>query len=92
MRDGTVVPYDGDLDSYRAEYLSRNRDQKRGGAAGLNGSGGNRNKQDERRAAANARAELAPMKKRIDSYEREIKDITAKITRLDHALAEVGLY
>ncbi len=92
VRDGTVIPYEGDLDSYRAEYLTRSREQKRGGAASLNGSGVPRNKQDERRAAANARAELAPMKKRIDAYEREIKDVTAKIARLDHALAEVGLY
>jgi ATP-binding cassette subfamily F protein 3 len=86
------MPYDGDLDSYRAEYLSRARDQRRGGATSINGSGVSRNKQDERRAAANARAELAPLRKRIDAYERDIKDITVKIARLDHALAEVGLY
>jgi ATP-binding cassette subfamily F protein 3 len=51
-----------------------------------------RTRQDERRAAATARAELAPLKKRIDAYEREIREVTAKITQLDHALAQQGLY
>lgn len=93
VRDGTVAPYDGDLDSYNAELLARVREQRRGAAqADANGRGGVRTRQDERRAAATARAELAPLKKRIDSYEREIREVTAKITQLDHALAQQGLY
>ena len=93
VRDGTVASYDGDLDSYNAELLARVREQRRGAAqANANGRGAVRTRQDERRAAATARAELAPLKKRIDSYEREIREVTAKITQLDHALAQQGLY
>ncbi|WP_088346217.1 MULTISPECIES: ABC-F family ATP-binding cassette domain-containing protein [Rhodomicrobium] len=92
VRDGTVTPYDGDLESYKNEYLARARDQRRGsGGGGMNGQA-NRNRQEERRAAANARAELAPLRKRIDHYEREIKELTKKIAQLDRALAEEGLY
>ncbi len=32
------------------------------------------------------------MKKRIDAYEREIENITRKISQLDHALAQTDVY
>lgn len=92
VRDGTVVSYDGDLESYKNEFLARAREQKRGGRASANGQAMGRNRQEDRRAAATARAELAPLKKRIDSFEREIKEITKRLVQLDAALAEAGLY
>jgi ATP-binding cassette subfamily F protein 3 len=49
-------------------------------------------RQEQRRAAANARAELAPMRKRIQSYEREIETITRKLEELDAQLGSDGLY
>jgi ATP-binding cassette subfamily F protein 3 len=92
VRDGTVSPYDGDLESYNAELLARAREQRRGGGAGAREQALAWTRQDERRAAANARAELAPLKKRIEGYEREIEAITRKIAQLDHALAQHNLY
>ena len=89
---GTVVQYDGDLDSYNAELMARSREQRRAGAQAAKGQSGGRSRQDERRAAANARIELAPLKRRIDAYEREIDVIMRKIAQLDHALAQHGLY
>jgi ATP-binding cassette subfamily F protein 3 len=92
VRDGTVVPYDGDLDSYNASLLARAREQKNGEASANQRQGSGPSRQDERRQAANARAELAPLKKRIEACEREMARINRKITALDHALAQTGLY
>ncbi len=93
VREGTAVPYDGDLDSYNASLLARAREQKNGEASvGGRQQQGALSRQDERRLAANARAELAPLKKRIDACEREIAQITRKIAALDHALAQDGFY
>jgi ATP-binding cassette subfamily F protein 3 len=91
VRDGTVKSYDGDLDSYNAELLARAREQRNGGMPGAKRDAA-RSRQDERRAAASARAELAPLKKRIDAFEREIARITAQIARLDGELGQSSLY
>jgi ATP-binding cassette subfamily F protein 3 len=50
------------------------------------------NRADERRAAANARAELAPLKKRIEASEREIEKLTQALQKLDLTLADPALY
>ncbi len=92
VRGGRVAPYDGDLESYNAELIARSREEKRGNSLTAKSQAATRSRQDERRAAANARTELAPLRKRIEAYEREINEITQKIARLDHALAQHGLY
>jgi ATP-binding cassette subfamily F protein 3 len=92
VRDGAVIPYDGDLESYNVELLARSRGRNKDDPAPGKQNTAARTRQDERRAAATARAELAPLKKKIDAYEREIEDISRKIARLDHALAQDGLY
>jgi ATP-binding cassette subfamily F protein 3 len=88
------VTYEGDLTSYNADLLARAREARK---TGSNGSGARRDesaltRQEERRLAANARAELAPLKKRVDSYEREIETINRKLAKLDNALADHALY
>ena len=93
VRGGTVQPYDGDLDSYKAEFLASAREQKKAANGDMKTALPDaKNRQDERRAAANARAELAPLRKRIESCEREVQAITRKIERLDQTLAESGIY
>ncbi|MEJ2226910.1 MAG: ABC-F family ATP-binding cassette domain-containing protein, partial [Alphaproteobacteria bacterium] len=94
VRNGAVVPYDGDLDSYKAELLAASREQKRSanGAAGDAALNGAKTRADERRAAANARAELAPLKKRIETSEREIEKLTKALQKLDLTLADPALY
>ena len=92
VREGTVMPYDDDLETYSARLIAQLRDRRSGGVSSQKQQGANRTRQDERRAAANARAKLAPLKKRIDGYEVEIADVTRKIARLDRLLAQDGLY
>ncbi len=92
VQDGSVRVYDGDLDSYNAELLARSRTPKTNGAAGGRRANGGQTRQDQRRAAANARAGLAPLRRRAEALEKEMEKMTAKLAKLDAALSESGLY
>ncbi|MFP4003461.1 MAG: ATP-binding cassette domain-containing protein, partial [Alphaproteobacteria bacterium] len=87
VADGTVTPFDGDLADYRTMLLSertgRNVEKKRTAA---------NSKQEARREAARQRAELAPLKKRAQGYEKQMTKLTAHIEKLDAALADETLY
>ena len=92
VRGGTVQPYDGDMDSYRELLLSersagrsRSRDSARNEAPAAS-------RQDTRRAAAEKRAELAPLKKVVQSAEKKMEQLSAEIVRRDAALADADLY
>jgi ATP-binding cassette subfamily F protein 3 len=66
VADGTVAPYDGDLDDYRRLLLERsraNRPKANGGATG-------QNRKDKRRAAAEARAATAHLRRPGDPRGR----------------------
>jgi ATP-binding cassette subfamily F protein 3 len=92
VADGTVAPFDGDLDDYRRSVLG--------------GRGGAQPAEDEqarlavprlsrnelRRTAAERRAELAPLRNRIAAAEQTIARLTGEIARIDAALAAPGLF
>jgi ATP-binding cassette subfamily F protein 3 len=92
VRDGTVKVYDGDLDSYNADLLARARQARGASGAVAKRMNGGASRQDQRRAAANARAELAPLRKQIDRFEREMEKLTASLERIDLELGRAGLY
>jgi ATP-binding cassette subfamily F protein 3 len=78
--DGTVVPYEGDLDDYRRLVLGR---ETRG-----EGPREERvSRTDQRRAAAEKREELKPLKRRIDKAEQTVAKLTAEIATMDGELA-----
>ena len=78
--DGTVVPYEGDLDDYRRLVLGR---QARG-----EGPREERvSRTDQRRAAAEKREELKPLKRRIDTAEQTVARLSAEIATIDAELA-----
>ena len=68
VADGTVAPFDGDLDDYRALVLSRARDETERDAKPADRP----SRSEARRAAAERRAELAPLKRRIAALETEM--------------------
>jgi ATP-binding cassette, subfamily F, member 3 len=89
---GGVAPFDGDLDDYRRTILS-----ERGGAdktaeqkAADPTPRGTRS--DQRRAAAQKRAELAPLRRRIAALEADLTRLGARIAEIDKALADPQLY
>jgi ATP-binding cassette, subfamily F, member 3 len=96
VRDGTVKPYDGDMESYRTELLADRGDKPRDRSAIVNGNGAqpppNTSRTDQRRAAAERRTELAPLKKAVQAAEKTIETLTKEIAALDAVLADTSLY
>ena len=93
VRGGTVKSYDGDMDSYRAELLA----ERGAGTRGQNKDGAKADaarsaRSDQRRAAADRRASLAPLKKAMQAAEKKVETIGADIARLDAKLADPQFY
>ncbi len=92
VRNGTVKSYDGDMESYRALLLEERgartverRDDRSDGEAKAS-------RTDQRRAAAEKRAELAPLKKAMVAAEKLVDKLTKEIAALDALLADPALY
>jgi ATP-binding cassette, subfamily F, member 3 len=87
VADGTVAPYDADMDDYRRLVLegpARSRetraDETRSTA------------QDRRKAAAEKRAQSAPLRKQIKDAESLIARLQKDIEVLDYRLGDATLY
>jgi len=81
--EGTVAPYEGDLDDYRRLVLGREAR-----ASETKDVGENRlSRTDVRRAAAEKREELKPLKRRIDAAEKAVAKLTSDIAAIDTQLA-----
>jgi ATP-binding cassette, subfamily F, member 3 len=92
VRDGTVRSYEGDVDSYRAECLAE-RQQTEGPRGRPRSDVAARPKSPEaRRQAADRRAALAPLKKRVADAEAEVARLAKDMTAIDAALADSSLY
>jgi ATP-binding cassette subfamily F protein 3 len=87
VADGTVRPYEDDMEAYRAYILNAKRGTEAAAAKEKGPSA-----QDRRREAAEARAQLAPLRKRIQAAEREIAKAEAEIAAREAALADPALY
>ena len=88
--DGTVSPYDGDLDSYRTELLAQRGERQRGGNGATPEQKAGR--AEARRDAAQRRAEIAPLKKALQAAEQAVTRLSESITRIDKVLADPDLY
>ena len=81
--DGTVKPFDGDLDDYRALLVERARP-----VAKANGV----TRKDDRRERAEARAALAPVRKKAQEAEKQLAKLAAERVRIEAKLADPALY
>jgi len=88
VADGKVKPFDGDLDDYRRTVLS----ERSGGNAGATKSTSGPSRGDVRRAAAEKRAETAPLRQRIKRAEAEMGRLTRALAGLDQRLADGELF
>ena len=80
------------MDDYRDLLLAeRSAGRARARAAGSDEAAGP-SRADQRRQAADRRAELAPLKKRVQAAERTMEKLVAEIARHDAALADTALY
>jgi len=89
VADGTVRPFDGDLEDYRGSILDRrsNREQ----APADQSSSGPAHRQ-RRRDAAQKRQETAPLRRRIGGIEARIGALNGEIEEIDRKLASPDLY
>jgi ATP-binding cassette subfamily F protein 3 len=85
VADGTVAPFDGDLDDYRAVLAESGRAQA--GKAAPTPS-----RVDDRRARAEARAALAPLRRQAEAAEKTIARLCAERATIEAKLADPRLY
>ncbi len=85
---GKVAPFDGDLDDYRRMVLAG---ESQGMTVGAKSSA-RADPGQARRAAADKRAETAPLRKRISQAEVVIAQLTRQLHKLDVTLADGALF
>ncbi|MFL5197387.1 MAG: ABC-F family ATP-binding cassette domain-containing protein [Microvirga sp.] len=83
---GTVRPFDGDMDDYRRLVLAGDLDGADRPAARSGAAASSR--QDDRRAAAERRAALAPLRKRLEAVEARMARLSEAIAKIDAVLAD----
>ncbi|MBV9538738.1 MAG: ABC-F family ATP-binding cassette domain-containing protein, partial [Acidisphaera sp.] len=84
VADGTVRPFDGDLDGYRTLLAERARPARPVEPPA--------SRREDRRDRAQARAALAPLRKRARDAEARIGQLAAERRRLEAKLADPALY
>lgn len=90
VRNGSVAPYTGDMQSYRSEILAE-RDTRKDIRGDRNGDAKS-SRADERRLAASRRSELAPLKKIMQDAETRVGKLSTELAKYDTALGRTDLY
>ena len=85
--DGTVRPFDGDLDDYRALLAERARAASRDDTAPAGGA-----KAAERRERAETRAQLAPLRQRLKEVEKLLERLGLEAKLIEKRLADPETY
>ncbi|NKN38017.1 ABC-F family ATP-binding cassette domain-containing protein [Agrobacterium sp. a22-2] len=90
VNDGTVSSFDGDMEEYRSLIVSsgKKKDEKDRPEPVADQA----SKADQRKLAAERRASLAPLRKKINDIEAETKKLEKLIAALDAELGDVSLY
>ncbi len=83
VADGTVRPFEGDLDEYRAVVAERNRPARAEATP---------NRRDARRDRADARAAVAPLRRRARDAEARLARLAAERARIEARLADPAIY
>ncbi len=86
VRDGTVVPYDGDLSDYRSQVTGGQSDRRERREVDK------ASKADRRREAAQRRAAAEPLAKQIKALEGLIERTRKRLEGIDGELADPTLY
>src|SRR6185437_13151420 len=84
VADGTVEPFDGDLEDYRRMVLAPVASD----AGSAKPAANLRRGAPRRRAAAEKRRELEPLRRRLRDAERAVGDISARKAALDRRVAD----
>jgi ATP-binding cassette subfamily F protein 3 len=87
--NGTVAPFDGDLDDYRRLVLTGSAEPV---AAKADAAVARVDRKEARREAADARAAKAPLVKAAKAAEQAVERLSAERARIETALADPALY
>ena len=90
VKNGTVKVYDGDMESYRAELLGETKADA--SARSITPAAPKIAPQEARRQAAERRAQLAPLKKKVTDAELQMSRLSTAIAKADAALGDPALY
>jgi ATP-binding cassette subfamily F protein 3 len=88
VAEGSARPFDGDLEDYR-RYLADARTTADETPARQKDS---QNRRDARRAAAERRQALGPLRRELQTAERRLGDLTDRKSAVDRQLAEPEVY
>ncbi len=101
VADGTIRPFDGDLDDYR-DWLLQQAAAKRNAATAVHASeaaadaGANVNRKDQRRAEADERQRLSvlrkPLTKELEKVEKRMAALQTDKTAIDAFMADETSY
>jgi ATP-binding cassette subfamily F protein 3 len=96
---GRVTSFEGDMDDYRRLLLDKAREARREAAGEARsgdeaGEGANtaQARQDRKRAQAEARARLAPLRKAVEKAEKRMETLAAEKAKVEAKLADPKLY
>ena len=90
VNNGTVTSFEGDMEEYRGLIVSSGKKKEEKPRTELVAD--QASKADQRKQAAERRAQLAPMKKKINEIEALTKKLEKQIQALDAELADPMLY
>ena len=88
VKGGKVAPFDGDLDDYRRTVLADRGDHHEPAPK----AAPQVDRTDQRRAAAEKRAQTAPLRQRVAKAETTLAQLNRQLGRLDATLADGDLF
>ena len=92
VANGTVEPFDGDLQDYRNLLLSGVGNGTRAEAAAATKLPDPKNKRNKRRLAAARREALAPLRHELEHAERAVEQLTTRKTELETTMTDPEFY
>jgi ATP-binding cassette subfamily F protein 3 len=91
VADGSVLPYDGDLEEYRA-WLSERRARQQLGPATLGKTDTAQLRKDRKRSEAAKRQREQPLRRKIHDLEARMESLTRGCREIDARLAGGEVY
>ena len=86
VADGTVKPFEGDLDDYRRLVLAPTTSESEATKTAAN------QRRESRRLAAERRRELEPLRRALKEAERAVSDLGTRKAALDQRIADPATY
>lgn len=86
--DGTIKPYDDDIDAYQ-RMLTSGAQRGKGSASG---SGSSSDRKKERKVAADKRASLSPLRKEVKSAEQRMGNLRIELGKVQKKLDDPATY